>query len=635
MKVKIPSIKNSLSMKISVGILLFVVAVFVVSLGFLFFRSRLLVKAEAIERAERALDNTVQRVKKCLDEAETATNNTAWLAEENLQADSLLNYTHRVVALNPLINGCSITMEPDVFTHGGRRFSAYSLRETDRIETVIEGDYDYYEKVWYKTAKERDEAVWVDPYNDFNEGTLSAYSMIASYCRPLRNANGDFIGVIATDIAAPQLSDIIDGQNPYEHSYGVLLGSQGNYFVHPDKMKLVKQSIFSVFEGEQRDDLIQLGHDMIDGKTGHVAIKLDKQNVLVFYRPVPGSSWSVGLVVPEDDIFIQYNRLGHIVFPLMIGGLLFLLLVCWKGVAHFIKPLNLLAKQAQYIANGHIDEHLPPSKRIDVVGHLQNNFFYIQRAIDRNINDIRQMNAATEERNQQLEEVNKQAQAAVLRKTNFLQNVSLQLRTPLNIIGGFMQVLRDSRDTLTDEDVKTQTDVIKEHTVTMRRMAHMIFDSSWMEDRPALDLTKEVNVNELARKVIQDFQNLSKNAFTPQFTTTLPDTKCIHTNPLYLFRVLRELIRNAKKYSSGEYIGLHIEQAGDMLRFTIEDKGPGITKEGLQLLFEPFYKSDSFTEGLGLGLSLARQTATLLNGTLEHDSSYKEGARFIMEIPDN
>lgn len=635
MKVKVPSLQNSLSMKISVGILLFVVAIFVISLGFLFFRSRLLVKTEAIARAERALDNTAQRVKTCLDEAETATNNTAWLAEENLQADSLLNYTRRVVELNPLVNGCSITMEPEAFTHGGKHFSAYSLRGMDTIETVIEGDYDYYEKVWYKTPKERDEAVWVDPYNDFNEGTLSAYSMIASYCRPLRNANGDFIGVIAADIAVPLLSEIIDAQKPYEHSYGVLLGSHGNYFVHPDKMKLVKQSIFSVFEGEQRDDLIQLGHDMVGGKTGHVALKLNNQNDLIFYRPISGTGWSVALVVPEDDIFQQYNRLSYIVVPLLIGGLLFLLLVCWKGVAHFIRPLNLLARQARYIANGHLDEHLPLSKRIDVVGHLQNNFFYIQRAIDRNINDIRKVNAVTAERNQQLEEANKQAQVAVLRKTNFLQTVSLQLRTPLNIIGGFMQVLRDSRDTLSDEEVKTQIDMIKEHATTMRRMAHMIFDSSWMENRPALDLTKEVNVNELARKVVQDFQSLPHNAFTPQFTTTLPDTKCIHTNQLYLFRVLRELIRNAKKFSSGEYIALYIEQAGDMLRFTIEDKGRGFTKEELKHIFEPFSKSDSFTDGLGLGLSLSRQTATLLNGTLVHDASYEEGARFILEIPDS
>lgn len=626
---------GSLSLKISVGILLFVTAVLVVSLGFLFLRSRMLVKQEAMECGERALDNTAQRVSLCLGEAEVATKNIVWLVPGHLQKDSLLNYTRRVVELNPRVNGCSITMEPTAFTLDGKNFSAYSLRQNDTILTTVEGQYDYYSKVWYDVPPEVGSATWVDPYNDFNEGTLSSVPMIASYSMPLHDARGNFLGIISTDIAITQFDEIISAQKPYSHSYGVLLGSKGNYFVHPDKMKLVKQTIFTAYEEKEHPDIIQLGKEMVSGKVGNMKVKLDGQDCIVFYRPVPDTAWSIALVVPESDIFEGYTRLTYIVVPLLLIGLLLLLVFCWKGVAHFIKPLGALADQAHRITQGHYDEHMPPSQRIDVVGHLQNNFIFMQDTIDKNISSIREMNRTMEQRNAELVEANQLAQEADARKVAFLQDMSLQLRTPLNIIAGFMQVLSTSSETLTEEEVQTQLASMKEHTMSMRRMARMIFDSSWMENRPTLDLTKEVSIHEVAHKLTQDFLVPSPHDIELLYTNTVPENKCVHSNYLYLHRVLRELLYNAKKFSTGKQVIFRVEEHPDLIRFIVEDTGTGIAPEEREHLFEPFFKRSTFTQGLGLGLSLSRQTVTLLGGTLKLDTTYTEGARFIVEIPNN
>ena len=181
MKSPIYYINRSLSLKLCFGILLCVVIVFSLSLGFLYERSRRIVRLEAAAHTEHALDNISRRVTNYIDEVEVATNNIEWLVMENLRPDSLLNYSHRVVEQNPNINGCSITMEPNFFPDYGRNFSVYSLRGPDSIESVYEAPYDYYDKVWYKKAREKNEACWVDPHNDFNEGTLSSPVMIASY----------------------------------------------------------------------------------------------------------------------------------------------------------------------------------------------------------------------------------------------------------------------------------------------------------------------------------------------------------------------------------------------------------------------------------------------------------------------
>ena len=163
MTIPVRKFHNSLLARLGVGILPFVVIVFVVSLGFLFKWSRDMVRQEAIERANLMLTNTSLRVGSYIQEIQTITNNTIWLVEENLVPDSLLGYTRRVVELNTDACGCSITMEPDFFPQYGHCFSAYTFFDGDSLATFIEKPYDYYNKVWYKRAYETGEPVWSDP----------------------------------------------------------------------------------------------------------------------------------------------------------------------------------------------------------------------------------------------------------------------------------------------------------------------------------------------------------------------------------------------------------------------------------------------------------------------------------------
>ena len=167
-------IRKSLSTMLCLDILFVVVLVFLLSLGFLYWQSRNIIREEAIDEASHVLDNTTLRVKGYMVEIETATRNILWLVNlhQNDQA-SLLKYTHRIVANHPNTNGCSITMEPDFYPGEKYGFSAYSVRldeystaEKDSVVTIREGDYNYYDKVWYKTPRQKRTACWVDPFDD-------------------------------------------------------------------------------------------------------------------------------------------------------------------------------------------------------------------------------------------------------------------------------------------------------------------------------------------------------------------------------------------------------------------------------------------------------------------------------------
>lgn len=104
----------------------------------------------------------------------------------------------RILRCNPDLNGCSISFEPDLFKDKGRYFSAYSYNNHGTIETEQEGNeqYEYFYFDWYQMAKLLDYPVWTEPFVDFNPEAVYTKEVIASYCKPLRDNDGNYVGLL-------------------------------------------------------------------------------------------------------------------------------------------------------------------------------------------------------------------------------------------------------------------------------------------------------------------------------------------------------------------------------------------------------------------------------------------------------
>lgn len=633
MKKPIQHMRHSLPVRLGLAIMFFVLLVFTIALGFLFNRSRQLVKQEAIGRATKMLDKTALRVTSYLNNIEDATHDMEWLVMQNLRPDSLLNFTHRVVELNPDVSGCSITMEPDFFSKSIGNFSAYSIREGNRILTAREGDYDYYQKDWYRLPKMRGHACWIDPYDDYNAGTLSNSNMIASYSLPLRNAQNQIIGIISTDLSLPWLSKTISEEKPYPNSYSIMINRKGYYFVHPNPSKLFKHTILSGINPKEHPDIVTLGHEMLAGKDDYMKVKMDGQSCYVFYEPLPQTGWSIAIICPENDILDRYNHLFNIIIGIIAVGLLLILLFCLRTISHFIAPLYQLVVQSRHIASGHFDEHLPRSHRNDFVGQLQNSFVTMQESLDEHISQLQRANDEAEHRNQELLVANQLAKEATEQKTAFIQDISHQIRTPLNIIQGFFNVVRDNCDNLSPEEKDSLTDTMLQNAISLRRMTTMLYDKARYENGYMSERKDLTNCNEVAREAIQAFNNKPPYHVPISMDTSLPDTCQIMTDRTHLFRIVCELLFNAKKYAPGSHVRLKLDSTRTSVRFIVEDNGPGIPAKDLDNIFDHFMKVNYFSEGLGLGLNLSRQIARQLGGELTLDPTYTSGCRFILEMP--
>ena len=382
---------------LSVWIVLLAAIIFLASLGYLFYESRNSVRVEAINRATQVLDNTVQRVTNILQRVETATDNTDWLPTRHLDApDSMFVYCRRILQNNPDLNGCSIAFEPYFFKDRGKYFSAYSYNQGDTILTVQEGNdqYEYFVMDWYQQCKLLDRPVWTEPFMDYNPNAIYSKDMIASYCKPLKDKNGQFVGTISVDISLSWLSKTISAVKPYPNSYSIMVGAGGTYFVHPDTTKLFYQTVFTETLINPDPDRESIGHAMLDGEEGMREIKVDGKDCYVFFKPLSTTGWSVAIVCPASDIFGGYYRLYRTVAALVVIGLLIMLFVFSRIIRRELQPLTRLARQAETIASGQFDVELPDEKRNDEIGQLSKSFNYMQKSLVKYVDELKETTAS-------------------------------------------------------------------------------------------------------------------------------------------------------------------------------------------------------------------------------------------------
>ena len=396
MKKLVTYIRQSLPRRLSLFIVLIATIIFVAALGFLFVESRKVVRQEAISRATEVLDNTVLRVNRLLDRVIIATDNFEWLPVRHLESpDSILNYSARILQCNPDLNGCSISFEPNYFKDRGLYFSAYSYNNHGNIETEQEGNeqYDYFYMDWYQLAKLLDYPVWTEPFVDYNPEAVYTQEVIASYCKPLKDASGKYIGTISSDISLEWLSKMVSEVKPYPNSYSIMIGQSGTYFVHPDSTKLLNETIFTPTLEHPDTALTELGRAMQRGESGMRQLVFDGHESYVFYKALGSTGWSVAIVCPESDIFGGYNRLYNIVIAIVAIGLVVMLFVFRRIILRELSPLHTLALQAETIASGHFDQTLPTDNRIDEIGKLNHSFTNMQHSLVNYIEELKHSTA--------------------------------------------------------------------------------------------------------------------------------------------------------------------------------------------------------------------------------------------------
>jgi PAS domain S-box-containing protein len=256
------------------------------------------------------------------------------------------------------------------------------------------------------------------------------------------------------------------------------------------------------------------------------------------------------------------------------------------------------------------------------------------------ITKLKESEQTLHEKNEQLELLKAEAEAANRAKTIFLSTVSHEIRTPMNAILGYAQLM--SQDPDLGATAKANLKIISQSGEHLVALITDVLDMSKIEAGRAELNTVTFNFPQLVDNLASMFR-LSAQAKALRFEVLFDGESVVHVvaDEGKVRQVLINLLGNAIKFTSSGLIKLHLtlyrRRANQLwLSATIEDTGPGITDEEQGRLFQPFSqlrRGLKAQEGTGLGLAIARSYARLMGGDITVTSIYGRGSTFRFDIP--
>lgn len=220
-------------------------------------------------------------------------------------------------------------------------------------------------------------------------------------------------------------------------------------------------------------------------------------------------------------------------------------------------------------------------------------------------------------------------------KSRFIQTVSHEFRTPLNMIYVSAQLLARSHDNLSEEKCNQ---LLQRTDKAVRRITKILDDvlvfSKASADKLELNPTL-LDLEQFCETIIEDYQVIAGSSKTLQLNT--PGTHhsvCLDEKLLY--QILGNLLSNAINYSQpNSTITLTLSYPDHTVCFQIQDQGIGIPREDIPRLFDAFHRARNVSNlpGTGLGLSIVKKAIDLHSGTIRVESEVGIGTTFIVTLP--
>ena len=228
--------------------------------------------------------------------------------------------------------------------------------------------------------------------------------------------------------------------------------------------------------------------------------------------------------------------------------------------------------------------------------------------------------------------------ALARQKTDFVSNVSHELKTPLTSIRMFSELLSEGK-VADEKQQKHFLQIISHETARLSRLINNVLDFARMERGEKQHVFAHCDLRQIVRDTVASYRTqLEANGFA--VSVSLP-TEAVEVSGDCdaLAQVLVNLLSNAEKYAgAGKEIAVELAvAAGNIAELRVRDRGPGVPHGSEEKIFEQFYRAhDSLGSGIqgsGLGLTLARQMARAHGGDLRYEARDGGGSCFVMTLP--
>ena len=217
-------------------------------------------------------------------------------------------------------------------------------------------------------------------------------------------------------------------------------------------------------------------------------------------------------------------------------------------------------------------------------------------------------------------------------RTDFIANVSHELKTPLAVMGNYAAMLQ--RPGITEDEKNEYARAISEAARKLAQLITNILKLNKLENQQIFPQPKEFDLSEQLCECLLVFED-AWEAKNLEIETDIQDDVRIKSDPELLSLVWNNLISNAVKFTpDGGRIGLSLKTEGSSVVVQVRDTGCGMKPEVGQHIFEKFYQGDTShaTQGNGLGLALVKRVVDILNGEIGVQSVYGQGSTFTVKF---
>lgn len=240
--------------------------------------------------------------------------------------------------------------------------------------------------------------------------------------------------------------------------------------------------------------------------------------------------------------------------------------------------------------------------------------------------------------NRRLKEANQKVMMANAAKTRFVQNMSHEVRTPLNAIVGFSQLLSLPDGTFTDQEKEEFSGHIINNSKMLTMLLDDILNASAMDSNQYKITLEDSELHFICQSAISSTEHRLQPGVTMTYEPESAEPFNFRTDPRRVQQILINLLTNACKHTQSGSIVLSTSLTAEpgYVTFAVTDTGTGVPPEQAEKIFERFTKLNDFVQGTGLGLSICRDIAGLMGAKVYLDTTWEgPGARFILSVPVN
>ena len=245
---------------------------------------------------------------------------------------------------------------------------------------------------------------------------------------------------------------------------------------------------------------------------------------------------------------------------------------------------------------------------------------------------LQSANAQLQKNNKALQLATARAEESTRMKSIFIEQISHEIRTPLNIICGFTQVLTTTDAELDKAEKRDMSVQIIDNAERITGLVNKMLALAEINSSVVLEREDHTSASVIAQEAIKAAGINKASHVQFNLVKLFGAEQMFDTHLRSAVLALQQLLDNAKKFTEQGQVTLKISNHEGQACFVVEDTGTSIPVYQAERIFDEFVQLDEYSDGTGIGLSIARSLARRLGGDIVLDTTYTGGARFVMTL---